>query len=141
MHAKVHGKTSELDEDLGVVDGQEVEVQARPIGPKKRLPDPPPGWRPGGTETAAGMMAENSTDEDDRILMGLLNAATALLYDLTTMTRGEYAVEALDQRARHLTRSWLPPARRRSSSSTAHSPTTWPRQTSQRSSNSMGWRM
>ena len=57
IHGKVHGKTIELDEDLGVVDGQEVEVQVRMIGPEKRLPGPPPGWRPGGTETAAGMMA------------------------------------------------------------------------------------
>ena len=64
----VHGKTIELDEDLGVVDGQEVEVQVKMIRPKKRLPGPPPGWRPGGTETAAGMMAEHWTEEDDRIL-------------------------------------------------------------------------
>jgi len=27
LHGKVHGKTIELDEDLGVVDGQEVEIQ------------------------------------------------------------------------------------------------------------------
>ena len=26
------------------------------------------GWRPGGTETAGGMMAEHWNDEDDRIL-------------------------------------------------------------------------
>ncbi len=29
MHGKVRGKAIELDEDLGVVDGQEVEVQVR----------------------------------------------------------------------------------------------------------------
>jgi hypothetical protein len=29
MHGKVHGKTIELDEDLGVIDGQEVEVQVK----------------------------------------------------------------------------------------------------------------
>ena len=68
LHGKVHGKTIELDEDLGVVDGQEVEVGVRMIGPKKKLPGPPPGWRPGSTETAAGMMAEHWTEEDDRIL-------------------------------------------------------------------------
>ena len=68
MHGKVHGKTIELDEDLGVVDGQEVEVQVKMIRPRKRLPGPPPGWRPGGTETAAGMMADSWTEEDDRIL-------------------------------------------------------------------------
>jgi hypothetical protein len=34
----------------------------------KKLPGPPPGWRPGGTETAAGMLADQWTEEDDRIL-------------------------------------------------------------------------
>jgi hypothetical protein len=29
LHGKVHGKTIELEEDLGVVDGQEVEVQVK----------------------------------------------------------------------------------------------------------------
>jgi hypothetical protein len=31
IHGKVHGKTIELEEDLGVADGQEVEVQVRVI--------------------------------------------------------------------------------------------------------------
>jgi hypothetical protein len=31
LHGKVHGKTIELDEDLGVADGQEVEVTVRTI--------------------------------------------------------------------------------------------------------------
>jgi hypothetical protein len=31
LHGKVHGKTIELDEDLGVAEGQEVEVQVRLI--------------------------------------------------------------------------------------------------------------
>ncbi len=57
-----------LDLDLGVVEGQEVEVQVKMIVPKKRPPGPPTGWRPGGAETAAGMMAEHWTNEDDRIL-------------------------------------------------------------------------
>ena len=35
-HGKVHGKTIELDEDLGVPEGQEVEVQVTV------LPAPPP---------------------------------------------------------------------------------------------------
>jgi hypothetical protein len=29
VHGKVHGKTIQLDEDLGVPDGQEVEIQVR----------------------------------------------------------------------------------------------------------------
>jgi hypothetical protein len=68
LHGTIRGKTIELDEDLGVVDGQEVEVQVTMLKPKKRLPGPPPGWRPGSTETAGGMMAEHWTEEDDRIL-------------------------------------------------------------------------
>ena len=67
VHGKVHDRTIELDEDLGVIDGQELEVQVTMLKPKKKLPGPPPGWRPGSTESAAGMMAEHWTEEDDRI--------------------------------------------------------------------------
>jgi hypothetical protein len=40
LHGKVHGKTIELDEDLGVVDGQEVEIQVTIVQTTKppRLP-------------------------------------------------------------------------------------------------------
>ena len=31
LHGRVHGKTIELDEDLGVLDGQEVEVTVRMV--------------------------------------------------------------------------------------------------------------
>ena len=41
----IHGKTIELDEDLGVVDGQEVEGQISMERPRKRPPGPPPGWQ------------------------------------------------------------------------------------------------
>ena len=37
LHGRVHGKTIELDQDLGVADGQEVEVQVRVI-PKRSQP-------------------------------------------------------------------------------------------------------
>ena len=37
-HGKVHGKTIELDEDLGVADGQEVEVHVRVIRRIARMP-------------------------------------------------------------------------------------------------------
>jgi hypothetical protein len=33
LHGKVHGKTIELDEDLGVAEGQEVEVQVTVVQP------------------------------------------------------------------------------------------------------------
>ena len=36
---EVHCKTIELDEDLGVAEGREVEGQVRVISPKKRLPE------------------------------------------------------------------------------------------------------
>jgi hypothetical protein len=81
LHGIVHGKTIEVTEDLGMLDGQVVEliVTAPPESdrtgagsesrkPPKKPPGPPPGWRPGSTDTAAGMMAEHWTEEDDRIL-------------------------------------------------------------------------
>ena len=48
LHGKVHGKTIELDEDLGVAEGQEVEVQVRMIGPKKKAAGPTAGMAAGG---------------------------------------------------------------------------------------------
>jgi hypothetical protein len=36
LHGKVHGKTIELDEDLGVAEGQEVEVQVKIVQPAKQ---------------------------------------------------------------------------------------------------------
>ena len=68
FHGKIHGKTIELDEDLGVVDGQEVEVQVSIARPRKRAPGPPPGWRPGVPSKTAGSLAELDTEEEDRIL-------------------------------------------------------------------------
>jgi hypothetical protein len=37
-HGRVHGKTIELDEDLGVADEQEVEVQVKVIPKITRMP-------------------------------------------------------------------------------------------------------
>ena len=68
IHGMVHGNTITLDHDLGVADGQEVEVQVRLIGSKKPLPGPPPGWQPGSVKSAAGLLADSWTEEDDRIL-------------------------------------------------------------------------
>jgi len=58
----------ELDEDLGVAEGQEVEVQVTMLNGKKKLPGPPPGWQPGKPGSIAGVLANLCTDEDDRIL-------------------------------------------------------------------------
>jgi len=38
LHGKVHGKIIELDEDLGVAEGQEVEVQVKVIVKSTRKP-------------------------------------------------------------------------------------------------------
>jgi hypothetical protein len=64
LRGVVHGRTIELDAEPGIEDGRTVEVIVR----SRSLPGPPPGWEPGGTRTAAGMMAEHWTEEDDRIL-------------------------------------------------------------------------
>jgi len=68
LHGKVHGKLIQLDEDLGVAEGQEVEIQVKIVNPTKRLPGPPPGWRPGSPSVTAGILADSWTQEDDRIL-------------------------------------------------------------------------
>jgi len=39
IHGKIHGKTIELDEDLGVAEGQEVEVQVRIVQPARKWGD------------------------------------------------------------------------------------------------------
>jgi hypothetical protein len=59
-HGKIHGKTIELDEDLGVAEGQVVEVQVRII------PSAAP-WGE-GLRRCAGSLDQKWTEEDDRIL-------------------------------------------------------------------------
>ena len=58
-HGKVHGRTVEIDEDLGVPDGQGVELQVKVI--------PLPNWGE-GLRRCAGALANEWTSEDDRIL-------------------------------------------------------------------------
>jgi hypothetical protein len=66
LHGVIHGKTIELESDPGIEDGRRVEIVLRVKG----RPSPPPGWRPNGTETSAGMLADiPGLDEDlDEIL-------------------------------------------------------------------------
>ena len=64
LRGVVRGKTIELDDNTGLEDGRQVELILR----VKQLPGPPPGWKPGGADTAAGMLASGWTPEDDRIL-------------------------------------------------------------------------
>ncbi|HWE37756.1 MAG TPA: hypothetical protein VG406_14405 [Isosphaeraceae bacterium] len=64
LRGVIRGRTIELEAEPGIEDGRRVEVVVR----SKTPPGPPPLWRPGGTETAAGMMAGHWTEDDDRIL-------------------------------------------------------------------------
>jgi hypothetical protein len=48
LHGKVHGWTIELDEDPGVAEGQEVEVQMKVISPPKK-------WGEGILRTAGAL--------------------------------------------------------------------------------------
>ena len=64
LRGVVRGRTIELEGDPGLEDGRKVEIIVRAKG----LPGPPPGWTPGSSETAAGMMASCWTENDDRIL-------------------------------------------------------------------------
>ncbi len=82
LRGVVRGRTIEITEDLGRLDGQAVElivIRSAPIDshppegiqPRtlpKKLPGPPSGWRLGGSATPAGLLAEEWTEEDDRIL-------------------------------------------------------------------------
>ncbi len=56
----IHGKTIELAEDLGVADGQHVEITI------KTVPTPRP-WGE-GLRRCAGAFAADWTEDDDRIL-------------------------------------------------------------------------
>ena len=80
-HGIVHGKTIELSEDLGLSDGQAVELIVMAAGSSemspeaspsticpKSLPGPPIEWKSSDTSATAGLLADEWTEEDDRIL-------------------------------------------------------------------------
>ena len=48
IHGKINGKTIELDEDLGMAEGQEVEVQVRSVQPARK-------WGEGILRTAGAL--------------------------------------------------------------------------------------
>ena len=60
LHGVVHGKTIELADDPGIADGQSVEVVVRPAKADKPWGD--------GIRSSAGALADDWTEEDDRIL-------------------------------------------------------------------------
>lgn len=59
IHGKIHGKIIELDEDPGIADGEDVEVVLQQTRPEAGID---------GLRRCAGALAEEWTDEDDRIL-------------------------------------------------------------------------
>jgi hypothetical protein len=61
LHGVVNGKTIELTDDPGVPAGQAVEVIVKMVLPNK------PAWGE-GLRACAGALADEWTDEDDRIL-------------------------------------------------------------------------
>jgi hypothetical protein len=56
----IHGKTIELTQDLGMADGQEVEVVVTTIPGKERWGE--------GLRRSAGALANKWSNDDDRIL-------------------------------------------------------------------------
>jgi hypothetical protein len=55
VHGKVHGKTIELDEDLGMADGQEVEVHVKVAPPTRK-------WGEGILRTAGALVDDPDWD-------------------------------------------------------------------------------
>jgi hypothetical protein len=67
IHGKVRGRTIELDEDLGVSEGQEVEVTVTVIQPTKKwnggIPESEP-WGEGLRRSAGALADVPGLDED-----------------------------------------------------------------------------
>ena len=70
MHGVIHGNTVELEATPDVEEGKRVELVLR----IPKLPGPPPKWTPGSTVTAGGMLADDWTEEDDRLLEEIYQA-------------------------------------------------------------------
>ena len=69
IYGKVHGRTIELDEDPGVAEGQQVEITIKSMPAKKPWGE--------GLRRCAGALADEWTEEDDRILEEIHEAASA----------------------------------------------------------------
>lgn len=59
-HGIVHGRMIELSEDLGIAEGEQVEVSVRVVSAKQNWGE--------GLRRCAGAMAAEWTEDDDRIL-------------------------------------------------------------------------
>jgi hypothetical protein len=55
VHGRVHGKFIELEEDLGVAEGQEVEIQVKTV-------EPPRKWGEGILRTAGALADDPDWD-------------------------------------------------------------------------------
>ena len=55
IHGRIHGKTIELDEDPGVAEGQEVEVQVKIVEPARK-------WGEGVLRTAGALADDTEWD-------------------------------------------------------------------------------
>ena len=60
INGKVHGRTIELTEDLGMLDGQDVRVQVTAVSAIPTIPN--------RLVQSAGLLANEWTEEDDCIL-------------------------------------------------------------------------
>lgn len=60
IHGRIRGKTIELDDDTGMPEGQEVEITLKIIPTKHPWGE--------GLRRCAGALADEWTEEDDRIL-------------------------------------------------------------------------
>ena len=65
VRGTVHGRTIEVVDDLGLPDGEKVEITIERV---TQGPGPPPDWQPDSKKSAAGMMADHWTEADDEIL-------------------------------------------------------------------------
>ena len=60
LHGQIRGRTIEVVEDLGLAEGQQVEIKLKIV--------PSTGTWGDGLRRCAGALANEWTDEDDRIL-------------------------------------------------------------------------
>ena len=60
LHGQIRGRTIEVVEDLGLAEGQQVEIKLKIV--------PATGTWGDGLRRCAGALANEWTDEDDRIL-------------------------------------------------------------------------
>jgi hypothetical protein len=60
LRGVIHGRTVELTEDLGVADGQQVEITIKTVASPKPWGE--------GLRRCAGAFAADWTEEDDRIM-------------------------------------------------------------------------